>query len=319
MNLDIRPFTPEDYPAVTAIVNAAYAEYPRSVEELRFQDEHRDPKCKFQRWVAQGEGQVLACGEYNQTASMYHPRKFWLDVAVQPDRRRQGIGARLYDHVMAALQPFDPLAVRAGVREDMTHSLQFLKRRAFQEDMRSWESRLDVAAFDFAPYAGAEERARAQGIEIKSFAELAADPDRNRKVYELTMEVERDVPSPDPHTDVSYEFFVERRLNDPNLLPDAFFVALHDDKYVGTSALWASQGNDDLYTGLTGIRRDYRRKGIALALKLRGIAYARAHGRSLIKTWNESRNRPMLSINEALGYVKQPAWIFFVKVLKEES
>jgi mycothiol synthase len=85
------------------------------------------------------------------------------------------------------------------------------------------------------------------------------------------------------------------------------------------SQLWHSQASPDLYNGLTGVLRSHRRRGIALALKLRGIAYAKALGRPTIKTWNESNNRAMLAINEALGFVKQPAWIDFVKVLRPDD
>jgi hypothetical protein len=85
------------------------------------------------------------------------------------------------------------------------------------------------------------------------------------------------------------------------------------------SQLWHSQASDDLYNGLTGVLRSHRRRGIALVLKLRGIAYAQSLGRPTIKTWNEANNRAMLAINEALGFVKQPAWIDFVKVLRPED
>lgn len=319
MQHNIRLFTPDDYEQLANVINNVFSEYPDSVDEIRFWDEHRDPKCKFQRWVAEVDGRIVAFAEHNQFSGMYHPRKFIVDVGVLPDYRGRGIGSALYDHVVDTLQPFDPLSLRARAREDWTHTLRFLKRRGYREDMRAWESRLDVAAFDPTPYAGLDDKVRAHEIEIKTFRELESDPERNRKLYELEEELDRDVPSPEPHTAISYKYFVEHRLNNPGLLPDAFFVALHDGEYVGMSNLWSSEGNDDIYTGLTAVKRAYRRKGIALALKLRGIQWVKANGNPIIKTWNESNNRPMLSINEQLGYVKQPAWIDFVKVLKQEE
>ncbi|HEU5317585.1 MAG TPA: GNAT family N-acetyltransferase, partial [Chloroflexota bacterium] len=57
----------------------------------------------------------------------------------------------------------------------------------------------------------------------------------------------------------------------------------------------------------------YRGKGIAMALKVRGVRYAREHGYREIRTNNDTANRPMLRINEAMGFVKQPAWIIFHK------
>ena len=124
----------------------------------------------------------------------------------------------------------------------------------------------------------------------------------------------------DPLTKPTFEHWQKTVLENPNLLPDAWFIALDGDRYVGESTLLKSRADPNvLYTGATGILREYRRRGIALALKLRAIRYAKSVSCPQIRTWNETNNRAMLSINEALGFVKQPAWISFAKTLKEEE
>jgi GNAT superfamily N-acetyltransferase len=317
----IRPFAPEDYAAAVAVSNAVYTEYANTVDEWRYSDEHRDPKCYFARYVAERDGAIVAIGECGQSAGMFHPRKFFVGVTVHPDWQGQGIGTSLYDHITTSLEFASPISLRSNTRAAWPHSLRFLAARGYKEEMRSWESRLDVAAFDPTPYADAEARTIAHGIDLTTYAGLAGDPDRDRKLFDLDMALARDVPSPEPFTPVSFEFYADRVLRDPDLLPDGWFVAVDraTGQYVGMCQLWHSQASADLYNGLTGVLRSHRRRGIALALKLRSIAYAKTLGRPTIKTWNESNNRAMLSINEALGFVKQPAWIDFVKVLRPDD
>ena len=67
------------------------------------------------------------------------------------------------------------------------------------------------------------------------------------------------------------------------------------------------------------MRREWRRKGIATALKLAAVTWAKDAGKREIRTWNAQQNRAMLSINEAMGFEKIPAWISYEKKLKEEN
>ena len=319
MESTIRDFTPDDYEAVAHLVSAVYPEYPETADEIRYGDEHFEEKCKHRRWLCEVNGEVVAGCHYAQHSYTYHPRKFNIDVMVLPDYQGKGLGSMLYDHVMAALDEFDPISVRSEAREDMPRSLRFLERRGFVETMREWESHLDPTVFDFAPYRELEECVRAQGIELKSLRELEGEPDLARRLRDLDYELNLDVPSPEPITKPSVEFFVDHTLKHPNLLPDVYTVALHNGKFAGVSTLWKSHACDDLYTGLTGVTREYRRRGIALAMKVRNIRWCAEHGIPLIKTWNASNNEAMLSINTRLGFVRKPAWIDFRKVLKEED
>jgi GNAT superfamily N-acetyltransferase len=318
MEYTIREFTPEDYDAITEISNAVYSEYPTTVEEIRFSDEKRDPKCFFKRFVLEHAGRVVGMASYGHFTWLYHPKKFFIGVDVHPEYQGRGFGSALYKTIEEDSRPHDPLRFLTQTREDWSRGVRFLFDRGFEEASRAWESRLDVHAFDFTPYADAWDKLQSEhGIVIRTFQELEHDPERNRKVYDLDWETSQDMPMTEPLTQLDYDYYWQRTLENPCFLPDALFIAVHGEDYVGMSALWSSLGNDDLYTGLTGVKRTYRGKGVAFALKLRAIDYARKRGNPLIKTWNDTTNRAMLGINERLGFVKQPAWLEVKKDLRE--
>ena len=69
-----------------------------------------------------------------------------------------------------------------------------------------------------------------------------------------------------------------------------------------------------IQTGLTGVLRSHRRRGIALALKLQAIAYAKTEGIKTIETDNEENNH-MYQINMQLGFEPKPAFLDFEKSL----
>ncbi len=319
IDLQIREFngSDQDYATAVTIANRVWPDYPDTVAEWRHRDERRAAKLKWRRYLAFLDGEPVGLATYRQLLWMYHPHKFWIGVNVLPEHRRQGIGTALYQHLLQELAPHDPVALMTGTREDYQESVRFLLHRGFQEAQRQWESVLEVSAFDPAPFAGLAEKVAAQGIQIRTVRELESDPERDRKLYELEAALEADVPSSEPTTMPEFEEW-QKVWDNPNLLPDGWFVAVHQGQYVGMSVLWGSQASRDLYTGLTGVRREHRRKGIATAMKLRAIAYAQSVGAPRIRTWNEVNNQGMLSINVRLGFVRQPASIDFVKKLREE-
>ena len=97
---------------------------------------------------------------------------------------------------------------------------------------------------------------------------------------------------------------------------DGYFLAKDGGRLVAQSTLTGSEADPDvLYQDLTAVVPEYRRRGIALALKLQTVAFARERGKREIRTWNNTRNQAMLRINEAMGFVKQPVWIVFQKDL----
>lgn len=323
--LTVRPFDANtDYRARVEIHNASFVDRPVSEKELRNWDskENPDPKYLKQRLVAEFTGdsaraaaEVIAYLWYGHQPGLYHPRKLHFSLAVHPSHRRKGVGGRMYREMLAGIAPHHPIQIMTGTFENQPEAIAFLERRGFEERMRAWESFLDVASFDPGPYQTVFAKLSSEGIEIANESALSDQPDFERKLYDMFIEVLADVPAPDPITPPTFERFVETRRDNINRLPDASFVAIdsRSGTYVGTSSLWKMHAADYLNTGLTGVRREFRRKGVALALKLRAIDYAKSSEAARIKTDNESGNSAMLSINESLGFVRGTAELAMVK------
>jgi mycothiol synthase len=122
-----------------------------------------------------------------------------------------------------------------------------------------------------------------------------------------------DIPLPGAFTGVPLEEFQNQYVRRPGTLLDAFFIAKDGETYVGLSSVWREEGRSDLWQIITGVRKEYRRRGVALALKLSVMDYAKKHGAETIKTWNASTNVAMLSLNDKLGYRRKVGWAFFEK------
>ena len=309
--MKVRIFTPDDYPAMVAIhnsMNIIWPERPRTPEAWAKADRNRSPKFKYQRWVAVEDDSVVGFASYGQSAGDYHPQRFYINVEVRPECQRRGIGAALYDQVMEGLQVFDPRVLRADAFTNLPQGFSFLQRRGFYEAFRETPVHLDVNAFDPGPYAGLEAKLSAQGIVLKTLREMESDPGCDRKIYDLYWQVDQDV----PHEEAQIEKpdFDEWMtwLNDPSILQDAYVIAVQGDEYVGLRELGKYQDSDVLLGGLMGVRRDYRNRGIGLAMQLRGIAYAREHGYRLIKDCTAVQNAPMQTLFNRLGYARAPEW-----------
>jgi mycothiol synthase len=314
----IRPFGNADRPTLVDIRNRIFPERPITVEVHAYFDQTWDlSRYARIRLVVESAEQVVGWGQLQQEPWRFQPHKYSLRLEVDPNLWQRGIGSALYDRLLAEARARHADALRAYTHESREESIRFLTNRGFREVERAWPSVLDVERFDFAPFASAEPRVTGQGITITTLAaERANDPEVTRPVYEMFIRGEEGEPSIDPSTPPPYDEFLARELDGPEAIPEAMFLARDGQRFVGYSALTAINAlPDTVDTGFTGVIPEYRGRGIAMALKLRAIQYAIEHGYHSIRTDNNSLNAPMLRINQALGFEREPAWITFEKLL----
>ncbi|MGE5673930.1 MAG: GNAT family N-acetyltransferase [Mycobacterium leprae] len=300
-----------------ARIGKAAFSFPFDPEQMRYNLKCSPPYCRHGWFVAVAYDQVVGFACYDQWEGSYHPRKFSIDLWVDPPYQRRGIGSKLYETLMAALAPFEPLSIATDSRESLPNAMRFLQERGFTEGLRKWQSTLLLDTFD-PTLSDTEERLQEQGIVIRPYADLTGDPELDWKLFDLVSTVRMDEPTTEPLTPLNYESWVRELHEYPDFLPEYYLIATHGDRFVGQSVLWRSPEEGQLNTGLTGVRRAYRNRGIALAMKVRLLTRAKEAGYKQVITFNAAVNRAMLGINERLGFVKTPAWIDYVKVLRTE-
>jgi mycothiol synthase len=325
----IRPFQPTeaDYAAIVDIYNAAWPdERPITVAMCRQNDAELPADIVHQRFVVEKAGAIVGAGACYEEHWQHQPGIIHLSFNVHPMYNDQGIEPLVYNKLLDYLSQTAPATttLATSTREDRLVRVQFLVAQCFQPVMRSPKSALDVTSFDASRFQFVQDKVASRGIQIYTLAELyQLEPDWKQKLCDLRWALIQDVPSVEPPTPFTLADFEQMVLDDPALDPEAWFVAVDKTEptatgvgpFIGQSNLWI---NDRTYqrldTGLTGVIRGYRRRGIATALKLRTIDYAQRHGASTIATSNEENN-PMYQINLMLGFQPKPAWVSYRKQL----
>ncbi|WP_309570833.1 GNAT family N-acetyltransferase [Deinococcus sp.] len=312
--LVIRETTDADIPAMARIMGEVNPAHPWTPEALAHEIEFLQAHplgLHLAQWIVEEAGQPVATAAILQFAGMYHEDRYHAEVMVLPASGRRGIGTRLADVLDAHLRRRGAREVLAGAYENHPHALAFLTRRGFTEAMRFWDNVLDLRDFDLPVWA--EQEQLPDGVRVLTYPQLEAElgPDAALDAYyEGFREAREDVPRTGDVTALTVEDF-RKRFENPSVFPQGVLLAVTGaGEVVAVSELWRAQDNPQrLDTGLTGTRRAWRRRGLALALKLAAIRVAQAADVTEIWTGNATTNAPMLAINERLGFRRRPAFI----------
>ncbi len=303
-------FDDSDYQAMVALMQKITPYQLASVGVLRWADAIR-PNVWWQKRVAVVDGQFAALGTVGEPFWSLQEGKIHLSVEVDPDYLNRGIGTRLFADLEALARARGPLCrLVTSTQEDKTAASDFLRERGFEVAIREPISELDLPAFDETRFVHKIDQVNAMGIRLASLTDLAREyTDWQERFWQLDTTVMQDVPTPDPFSPPTLKTFIRQHVDNPGFAPDVTHVAVHGDEWAGISELYIDPGLPEVgSTGLTGVTRPWRRKGLATALKLKVLRAARAKGVQRVITDNEENN-PMFQINLMLGFKAKPAWL----------
>jgi mycothiol synthase len=295
-----------DNDEIARIVSAAHPDWPRTGEEIAAAARRRGSRF-HRKFVAEvAPGRLAGFGFLEVPDAAATKGRLRIRVTVDPSHLGQGIGAALYEFLETEARLRGAAELCSEVLASHPRAQRFALDRGFVVYNRRIESRLKLRDVNSERIARgldfATDRFFDTGLRIASYRQLAQDgPATPRRLYELFVELWRDVPFGIRGDDPTYESFVAEDLEDPAFRPAGTFVALDGSHWVGMCAQFT--GHDHLLTSMTGVVRRWRRRGLAHWLKLHSIRHALEADAIEIRTVNDEANADMLALNRALGFV----------------
>ncbi|MFK7802752.1 MAG: GNAT family N-acetyltransferase [Anaerolineae bacterium] len=309
MSYSIREFngSDADYAICVELYNKAWPEYYRTEKVYRFSDGARNPKYFHKRIIAEQNGVPVGLCTYMEEYESEDEDDYFTMISIDPAADYLATAESIFGHMITDLRSRNGIKLNTVFLEDRLETKTYLESSGWAFAQRDPRSELDVQTFDFGPYSGLDEKMAAEGIEIANLTALKERfPDWQRLMYELEGPIIRDIPAPFPIKQEPFEDFV-KWFDHPNFLPESDFYALEGDKWVGLSNVKKVDGiSDYMSVGLTGTLPSHRRRGIATALKVKTIEFAKQYGAKFIRTDNEENN-PMYYLNLQLGFEPKPA------------
>ena len=221
----------------------------------------------------------------------------YFSLRVLEEHRRCGHGSALLRHCSEHVRGLGGTSLYGVTASTTTEMLGFFAHHGLCEVGRMQDVELELAGVD-------PSFTVPDGIELVPLTE-----DRDAGAHAVALEADADIPTASPIATGDLARWRERNL-DALAERELSFVALAGGEVVGFAILGrAVPGVLEHY--MTGIKRDFRGRGIAQALKRAQIAAAKAAGHERLRTQNDLANAPMRAVNERLGYRSRLEWVHF--------
>ena len=187
----------------------------------------------------------------------------------------------------------------------------------FKHVQTNREYTCNIENIDFEKYKPLLNQLKLAGINFYDSKEEMKDwPNHYEKLEELTWTYHQDFPIPDgvKHTRTPFKQALKIQKDFEENYYGTEIVAVKDGRYIGSTDLevyYKSEPHKAWTNGL-GVLKDFRRKGIATALKIKAIEKLIEKGVTEIRTDNEENN-PMYKINVSLGFEPVPFSLEYMK------
>ena len=294
--MDLTPFTSEHYYSVYNLFCDSNKRYTRTFEQFVENETKFTEKLDNRAFVVIIDNVCIA---YIKTFNHYF----------YPDRKKalyfvakdELAGKKLLPFIREVIENSQMQGYKLGTSEfeDQYWKLELLKDLGLAETSRMWRSCLDLETYTLVDVN--------LDYEILNLAQLMKD-DREeniKRINELEEVVWQDVPMVDPRPPMKLDDFIELFEKTPYIEEACFFIRVAD-QLVAQSTVGVN-GDKIALVYMTGSRSEFRKKGLATALKYLSMNKLKELGHEKLNTMNDLQNKPMLSINNKMGFIRDGA------------
>lgn len=238
---------------------------------------------------------------------------------LDPDYNNKGYRSLLYKNMLVEVSRFSCNKIITTIYEHPNYKehKKILAANGFILTQTNREYSCDIRKINFKKYYPLIKSLEKKGIKLfDSKEEMKNWNNHYIKLEELSWIYGQDVPMPDGiHREREpFNLFMKDQIDYEKNYYGTEIVAVKDEQYIGSTDLEVFYNSEPkkAWTGSLGVLKEFRRMGIATAIKIKALEILFKKGITQVMTDNEINN-PMYKINENLGFVKEPFSMDYIK------
>ena len=235
---------------------------------------------------------------------------------LDPAYNHKGYRHLLYNTMLEKAKKFSCNMVHTSIYDHPNYSehKKLLIKHGFKLVQTNREYSCDIRKVNVKKYNSLIQKLESEGVEFYDSKEEMRDfPDKFPSHYEkleaLIWTYALDFPIPEgiKHTRMPFKQAMKLQIDFEKNSYGAEIVAVKDSTYIASTdiTVYPKAEPHKGWTGGLGVIKEFRRKGIATAIKIKAIEKLLERGVTDVRTDNEENN-PMYKINVALGFTPEP-------------
>ena len=256
---------------------------------------------------------------YYSQGRMENKQTVFFTLNLDPNYNNKGYRSLLYNAMLEKVAVFNCNKVHTSIYDHPNYKevKKLIIKEKFKLVQTNREYSCDIRNINIDKYQHLIKKLESEGIKFYDSKEEMLDfPNHYKKLEELTWTYHQDFPIPNgvKHTRTPFEQAMKIQKDFEKNYYGTEIIAVKNGRYIGSTDLevyYKSEPHKAWTNGL-GVLKDYRRKGIATALKIKAIEKLIEKGVTEIRTDNEENN-PMYKINLSLGFQPVPFSLEYMK------